>query len=186
MVSLLKGTGRWFGFGIGLMAGALGWLATESSALARAGTIATAPMPAIKPTPPAPQSREKKLGPPPDIQTSAKVNAYIEVLNEGSEPMFSERDCWYKAIDPKVGPTGKESKPGEWCKQLKETFPLRFFLIESIPKVKRDSEELLAIMGQKLDKKQQERVERQWEAVVTVYSDVIGYMNQIHFEDKQK
>jgi hypothetical protein len=355
MKSMLKGKGRCVGFGLGLIAGAMGWLATEGSALARADNPASTPTAAAQPAPPAPPSPKKKLGPPPDKKTSAKVNAYIELLNEESEPMFSERDRWYKAIDPKAGPTCKESnisipntigpdggryeayrqklkakpalppdaaalrmvdaseelrnigkrpgphseyqargKPGEWCKQLKETFPLmvaifdkyaegnrevrtyvdnftderdrrelettlkkygkhyryqfaamvlegkammrgvraelgqgqpdvaavrqffanylaladetkammdkeppkqktepypdtfRFFLVESLPKVKRASEELLTTMAQKPDKKQQERLDSQWDRVVTTYNEVIGYMNQIHFENKQK
>jgi hypothetical protein len=297
---------------------------------------------------------KKKLGPAPDRQTSAKVDAYIELSNAESQGVFEERESVLREIDPKVGPTCKESitlpttigaedgrydayrkklkakpalpadaaalrmvdaveelhnlgkrpgphssyqargKPADWCKELKEVFPLllsafdkfsessrevrayvdtfsderdqrevestlkkygkhyryqfakltlggklmmrairaelakpapevaavrqqfaayfavtdetkammdkepenpktepypntfSFFLGESVPALRRSSEALLAAIAQKPDKKQKELVDRDWSDVIASYNSIIGYMNQVQFEAKQK
>lgn len=51
----------------------------------------------------------RKPGPPPDKATSAKVNAYIELMNAETNPLYAMRSDLFREIDPKVGPTCKES-----------------------------------------------------------------------------
>ncbi|MGC4087571.1 MAG: DUF3829 domain-containing protein [Polyangiaceae bacterium] len=356
---MARSNGRWVSVAsvLGLLSAHTPLFAeTGKPAAPKAATLAAAAaVPAGSPAPPVVAPPKKKLGPAPDKQTSAKVNAYIEVLNGESEHVFSERDRWYQAIDPKLGPTCKEKnisfeqivgpdggrfdayrkklkakpalapdaaalrmvdaaeelrnigkrpgphneyqargKPEAWCKELKEAFPLlvaafdkygeanrevrdyvddftderdqrelettlkkygkhyrhrfaalvlqgkvmmrgvraelgkeqpdaavvkrhfsaylaladdakatmdteppkqktepypqvfRFFLIESIPKLKRASEELLTTLAQKPEKQRDQRLDKNWDAVVASYNDVIGYMNQVQFEQKQK
>ena len=322
--------------------------------LAQAADAAKPAVKKVEPAKPGPATPKKKLGPAPDKPTSAKVSAYIDLINQESEHLFSMRDTWLKAIDRKAGPTCKEKvslettigpdggrydiyrkrlkakpalppdaaalkmvdavqelrkigerpgphneyqakgTPGEWCQQLKAVFPLllaafdkyedgnrevrayvdtftderdlreldstqkkygkhyryqfaaltvegkimmrairaelaksapdaaavrekiasylaladetktmmdaepknaktepypntfRFFLIESVPKLKRASDALLTSLAQKPDPKQAERLDRDWGSVVTAYNEIIGYMNQISFEQKQK
>ena len=69
-----------------------------------------------KPTPPKaptaaspPPASPKKPGPPPDKATSAKVNAYIELMNAESNHMFSLREDWFKELPPGAQPTCKEN-----------------------------------------------------------------------------
>ncbi len=52
---------------------------------------------------------KKKLGPAPDNATNAKVNDYIEVVNEASESFHRVRHDWFSQINPKAGPTCKEN-----------------------------------------------------------------------------
>ena len=328
---------------LGLVAGVT-CLASNASAAGPTPAKAAAATPA-----------KKKLGPAPSKEASAKVNAYIDVINEQSQNLFSKRDIWSTKIDRKVGPTCNENltidsalgpdggifdayrkrlkakpalppdaaalkmvdaveevrnvekRPGPhssyqpgggkseaWCTKLKEVYPLlmasfdkyaegnhelrayvdtftderdqrdseavlkkygkhyryefsqltlegkamvrgireelakpepdatvvrakfasylsvadeskammdndpqrqksepypttfNFFLIESVPKLKRASEALLATLALKPDKKRAERLDHDWENVITAYNEIIGYMNTTHFDAKQK
>jgi hypothetical protein len=315
---------------------------------------AAAPKPAAAAPKPEPAAPKKKLGPAPDKATNAKVNAYIDIINEQAEAFNTERRDWLGKIDRKQGPTCKEnvsiphpigpdggifdayrkrlkakpalppdaaamnmvdaieelrkigkedgphteyqgrSEPGSWCKKLKATFPrllvtfdkfhegerevrayvenftderdersvqdtlkkygnhyrhrfavialegkrmirsvgtelgkdapdaeaigqtfaaffaladeakatmdkeprnqktepfpnpFQFFLIESVPKIKRASATLLETLAKKPDKKREEWLERDWHAVVAGYNDMVTYMNQVSFEKNQK
>jgi len=294
---------------------------------------------------------QKKLGPPPDKQTAAKVNAYIDVMNNENEQLFSQQREWLSVIDPKVGPTCKEQisirqeigpkdgrydvyrkrlkakpalpadaaalrmvdaveelhdlgrgpgpynsyqgKDGSWCKRLKEVFPqvlaifqkysaseaevrahverftderderdaqaalkkygrnyryafarmvldgkimmrglhaemakhspdpnvvrdlftayltlgeemkakmdvdvhakvelfphvFRFFLIESLPKIKRGRDALLESLSAPPEKRRAERNERAFSQVISAYNEIIGYMNQVKFDPNMK
>jgi hypothetical protein len=54
-------------------------------------------------------SSTRKPGPPPDKQTSAKVNSYIDFMNAETNDVYAQREELFRYIDPKVGPTCKES-----------------------------------------------------------------------------
>jgi len=45
---------------------------------------------------------------------------------------------------------------------------------------------LQALLAQKLDKKQRERVDSAWDGVINSYNEIVGYLNQMQFESKQK
>jgi Protein of unknown function (DUF3829) len=118
--------------GLGLQVGAL-WLARPCQA--------ETTKPAGKPATPAKAvdapSALKKPGPPPDKQTSAKVNAYIELMNAETNKLYSMRADLFQHIDRKVGPTCKEGfelqnpigpnggKYDEYRKRLKAKPPLK-------------------------------------------------------------
>jgi len=72
--------------------------------------------------------------------------------------------------------------------QKKEPFPdvFKFFLTESVPKIKRASVSLSDVLAQKPDKKWEERLDSAWKSVVGGYNEMVGYMNQMHFDAKQK
>jgi hypothetical protein len=83
----------------------------SSAQLAEAKKAAPAkPAPPTAPTAAsAPAEPKKKPGPPPDKATSAKVNAYIELMNAESNHMFSLREAWFKELSPGAQPTCKEN-----------------------------------------------------------------------------
>jgi hypothetical protein len=329
-------------------------LAILAAGLGLAQSAGGEPKSAANPAETAKSNVERKLGPAPDKATTAKVGAYIEIINEESEKFNRERQDWLSRINPKTGPTCKEnvaigqtigpdggrfdayrkklkakpalppdsaalqmveaveelrnigkepgpyneyqgkSKPGSWCKKLKETYPrlvtifdkfhraerevrayvdtftderdlreiqttskkygkryryqfavlvfegkmmmrtvgaelrndspdaaliknrfdsffavadetkammdkeppkqktdpypnaFSFFLIESVPKIKRTSATLLETLGKRTVKDWNERVRRDWNAVVGAYNDMVDYENQVQFEAKQK
>jgi hypothetical protein len=95
----------------------IGWVAALVLVVGSSAQLAEAKKAApAKPDPPkgapaaaAPAAPQKKPGPPPDKATSAKVNAYIELMNAESNHMFSLREAWFKELPPGAQPTCKES-----------------------------------------------------------------------------
>jgi len=339
--------GRWLGLSLMALTLALGQAANaEVSKPAGQKPVAAKPGTATNTT------AKKKPGPPPDKATSAKVNAYIELMNAESNDLFAMRQALLHEIDPKLGPTCKEyihlqqplgpdggkydayrkglkakpalkpdaaalkmvdavqelwnlgKEPGphgppergpndEWCKRLKAVFPrymasfdkyiegshevgayvdaftddrdvrevdamlkkygkhyhyqfaaltlegklmmravraeiaknepdaavlkqhfdaylaladetkammdkepnkaaepypvsFQFFLSESMPKLKRASDGMLATLADKPDKKRAERLDRNWGELVSAYNEIIGYGNQMSWSPKQK
>jgi len=64
--------------------------------------------------------------------------------------------------------------------------PFQFFLMESVPKIKRSSATLLETLARKPDKQREEWLQRNWSDVVAGYNDMVTYMNQVEFEKNQK
>jgi hypothetical protein len=69
-----------------------------------------------------------------------------------------------------------------------EPYPtsFQFLLIESMPKLKRASEAMLATLGEKPEKKRAERLDSNWGELVNVYNEIIRLGNQMTWSAKQK
>src|SRR6188768_760666 len=95
----------WLGLGLFFGAAAL-----PQPSRAEAAQPAVKAGASAKPTEaPANSSAPRKPGPPPDKQTSAKVNGYIEFINAETNDVYAMRAELFRYIDPKLGPTCKES-----------------------------------------------------------------------------
>lgn len=336
---------------MGLFVGCASFAHASSAKTAKAGEKANAPAtPAEVSAKPAAAGVQRKPGPPPNKQTSAKVNAYIELMNAETNDLYAMRSDLFRYIDPKQGPTCKESvtlqqplgpnggkydeyrkrikakpplkadvaalkmvdaveglwnlgqesgphsllqakNPDEWCKRIKSVFPryvalfdqyttanrelgayvdsftedrdlreidsalkkygkhyhyqfarltlegktmmrtvreelrkeapdlalLRerfaayfaiadetmammkkepkseaypnsfyFFLVESMPKLKRASEDLLSLLAEKRSKDFDKRLDDKWGSLINSYNEIIGYGNNMQWDQKQK
>lgn len=92
-------------------------------------------------------------------------------------------DSFFAMADEAKAMMDKEPKA-----QKTEPFPhtFEFFLIESVPRIKRASARLMEALAMKPDKRRDDRIDSDWKDVVEGYNNMIGYMNQVHFETKQK
>jgi len=108
-----------------------------------------------------------------------------ELRKDQPDPEFIKQrfDAFFAITDETRAMMEKEPP-----KQKTEPYPsvFMFFLVESVPKIKRGSTGLLEALAMKPDKRRDDRIDSEWKGVVGSYNKMIDYMNQVEFETKQK